>query len=60
METFNPDGTPYNDEWHCSLVGDQVVVYEHGQEMSDIRAGCNRYLLQQHREEYEQTLCRTR
>ena len=54
LATFNPDGTPYNDDWHCSLIGDQVVVYDHGQEVSRHPRWMHAQLLHQHRMQYEE------
>ena len=53
METFNPDGSEFDDSWHCSLIGDQVVVYDHGQEVSRHPRWMHAQLLHQHRIQYE-------
>ena len=34
MEHKNPDGTEYTDDWHHEQVGDQIIVFENGVEVS--------------------------
>ena len=53
MVTYNPDGSEFDDSWHCQLIGDTVVVYDHGQEVSRHPRWMQPLLLQQHKANYE-------
>jgi len=33
MEHRNPDDTPYTDDWHHELLGDQAIIFEGGVEI---------------------------
>jgi len=34
LGTFNPDGTKFDEDWHCEIIGGEVVVYDNGVEVS--------------------------
>src|SRR4029077_1496686 len=53
LATYNPDGSPYTEDWSCVLVGDVVVVSENGKEISRHPRWMQPLLLAKHTDEYQ-------
>ena len=54
MEHRNPDGSEYTDDWHCELVGNEVIVFEAGRELSRHLRWLHPQLLANHQREYQE------
>jgi hypothetical protein len=53
MGHFNPDSTPYTEDWRLEKIGDELVEFLDGQEVARHPRWHEPILRAQHREEYE-------